>query len=67
MPICDNCGTFVTKQWARTMLPDAADVPACPFCPDRKWDPQTQTARETYAPRRAQQRYGESKTGVTDG
>lgn len=37
---CDNCGSYVSKQYARVMSPqvDPESVEACPYCPDLVWD-----------------------------
>ncbi|WP_438267384.1 DUF7563 family protein [Haladaptatus halobius] len=35
MPECQNCGTFVTADYARVFTPDGIDDPrVCPSCPD---------------------------------
>jgi len=36
MPECENCGAFVTADYARVFSPDDVDgVRTCPRCPDK--------------------------------
>lgn len=39
MPHCQNCGSHVTKDYARVFTPDDVDQPrCCPECPDKLRD-----------------------------
>lgn len=36
MPTCQNCGAFVTQEYARVFTPNDVDEPrVCPNCPDK--------------------------------
>jgi DNA-directed RNA polymerase subunit RPC12/RpoP len=36
VPECQNCGSFVTSQYARVLSPEDVDDPrVCPHCEDR--------------------------------
>lgn len=49
MPTCQNCGSFVTVQYARVFTPQEIDEPrVCPRCPDKVRDgAEIRTARST--------------------
>lgn len=37
MPTCQNCGSFVTKQYVKVFTPNSVDEPrVCPYCEDKK-------------------------------
>jgi hypothetical protein len=39
MTECQNCGSFVTEQYARVFTPDGIDAPrVCPHCEDKVRD-----------------------------
>lgn len=36
MPVCGNCGSFVSRDYVRVFTPnDCANVRCCPSCPDK--------------------------------
>lgn len=36
MPECGNCGSFVSQEYIRVLVPeDVSDPRVCPFCEDR--------------------------------
>ncbi|MEF8831832.1 MAG: hypothetical protein V5A23_09900 [Halobacteriales archaeon] len=50
MPECRNCGSFVTRQYARVFAPNGMEDPrVCPHCEDRVRD--GATVREARSPR----------------
>jgi len=65
MPSCQNCGEFVTETYLRVQMP-GDEVLACPFCPDKIWDPQSREARDARSTTRAHMRYGKESDGDID-
>ena len=52
MPDCQNCGAFVTQDYARVFTPTNADQPrVCPRCEDKIRD--GAEVREARSPRRS--------------
>ncbi|WP_435181484.1 DUF7563 family protein [Halorussus sp. AFM4] len=50
MPTCQNCDSFVTRQYVRVFTPTDVEQPrVCPNCPDRIRD--GADVRETRSPR----------------
>lgn len=41
MPDCQNCGSFVTREYVRVFAPEDVEdgVRVCPECPDKIRDP----------------------------
>jgi len=35
MPECENCGSFVTRDYVRVFSPNDDAVRTCPYCPDK--------------------------------